>query len=76
MVAGLADMLASDQAPNPQMVVDTYLELADAAPSKRPTRTVVGITWGVDEVNAFAQPRQDALLKALQLDTVLSGVDA
>jgi hypothetical protein len=56
--------------------VDAYLSLADATPGKRPTRTVVGITWGVDEVNAFTQPRQDALLKEMQLDTVLGGVDA
>ena len=76
MIAGFADMLASDGAPDPQLVVDTYLALADAAPGTRPTRTVVGITWGVDEVNAFTQPRQDALLKEMQLDTVLGGADA
>jgi NAD(P)-dependent dehydrogenase (short-subunit alcohol dehydrogenase family) len=76
MIAGFAQMLASDEAPDPQLVVDAYLSLADAAPGKRPTRTVVGITWGVDEVNAFTQPRQDALLKEMQLDTVLGGADA
>lgn len=76
MVAGFADMLASQQAPNPQLVVDAYLALAEAGPGKRPTRTVVGITWGVDEVNAFTQPRQDALLKEMQLDGVLGGADA
>jgi NAD(P)-dependent dehydrogenase (short-subunit alcohol dehydrogenase family) len=75
MIAGFAKMLASDQAPDPQLVIDAYLALADAAPGKRPTRTVVGITWGVDEVNAFTQPRQDALLKELQLDATLGGVD-
>jgi NAD(P)-dependent dehydrogenase (short-subunit alcohol dehydrogenase family) len=76
MIAGFADMLASDAAPDPQLVVDAYLALADAAPGKRPTRTVVGITWGVDEMNAFTQPRQDALLKEMQLDGVLGGADA
>ena len=76
MIAGFADMLASDQAPDPQLVVDTYLALADAKPGKRPTRTVVGITWGVDEINAFTQPRQDALLQEMQLDGVLGGADA
>src|SRR6056297_603591 len=76
MVAGFADMLASDAAPDPQLVIDTYLKLADAEPGKRPTRTVVGITWGVDELNAFAQPRQDALLTEMQLDAVLGGTDA
>ena len=76
MVSGFADMLASDEAPDPQLVVDAYLALAGAAPGKRPTRTVVGITWGVDEMNAFMQPRQDALLKEMQLDGVLGGADA
>jgi NAD(P)-dependent dehydrogenase (short-subunit alcohol dehydrogenase family) len=76
MIAGFAEMLASDAAPDPQLVVDAYLALADAAPGKRPTRTVVGITWGVDEMNAFTQPRQDALLKEMRLDSVLGGADA
>ncbi len=76
MIAGFADMLASEAAPDPQLVVDAYLALADAAPGKRPTRTVVGVTWGVDEINAYAQPRQDALLKEMQLDGVLGGADA
>jgi NAD(P)-dependent dehydrogenase (short-subunit alcohol dehydrogenase family) len=75
MVADFAEMLASDAAPDPQLVVDAYLTLADMQPGQRPTRTVVGITWGVDEMNAFTQPRQDALLKELQLDTVLGGAD-
>jgi hypothetical protein len=30
----------------------------------------------VDAVNAYTQPRQDALLKEMQLDTVLGGTDA
>lgn len=76
MISGFAAMLASDAAPDPQLVIDAYLALADAAPGKRPTRTVVGITWGVDEMNAFTQPRQDAVLKATQLDAVLGGADA
>ena len=75
MISGFSEMLASDAAPNPQLVVDAYLALADAAPGKRPTRTVVGITWGVDALNAFAQPRQDALLKEMQLDGVLGGAN-
>ena len=76
MVASFADMADSGTAPDPQLVVDAYLALADAVPGKRPTRTVVGITWGVDEMNALIQPRQDALLKEMQLDGVLGGADA
>lgn len=76
MIAGFAEMLASDSAPDPKLVTDAYLKLAEAAPGHRPTRTVVGITWGVDEMNAFTQPRQDALLQEMQLDTVLGGASA
>ncbi|MEM6889194.1 MAG: SDR family oxidoreductase [Pseudomonadota bacterium] len=76
MASGFAEMLAGDAAPDPQMVINAYLNLADLPSGSRPTRTVVGLAWGVDELNAFAQPRQDALLKEMQLDTVLGGVDA
>jgi NAD(P)-dependent dehydrogenase (short-subunit alcohol dehydrogenase family) len=76
MIEGFTQMLQSDEAPDPQLVVDAYLQLADTPAGKRPTRTVVGITWGVDEINAYTQPRQDGLLKEMQLDAVLGGADA
>jgi hypothetical protein len=41
---------------------------------QRPTRTVVGISWGVDEMNALTQPIQDRVLTDMQLDSVLGGV--
>lgn len=68
--------MQSDQAPDPQMVVDAYLALADMPQGKRPTRTPVGLVWGVDEINAAKQPIQDRVLKEMQLDTVLGGADA
>lgn len=67
--------MQSDQAPNPQMVVDTYLALADMPQGKRPTRTAVGLVWGVDEINAAKQPIQDRVLTEMQLDKVLGGAD-
>ncbi|MFK8136871.1 MAG: SDR family oxidoreductase [Bdellovibrionales bacterium] len=69
-----AEFLKSGDAPNPKLVVDTYLELADMPVGKRPTRSVVGITWGVDEMNAAKQPIQDRVLEEMQLETVLGGV--
>ncbi len=51
-----AQFLQTEQAPDPQLVVDTYLALADMPAGKRPSRTVVGFTWGVDEINAAKQP--------------------
>lgn len=71
-----AVFLQSDDAPDPQMVVDVYLQLAEAEAGKRPTRTQVGISWGVDEINTFTQPIQDNILKDLKVDTILGGASA
>jgi NAD(P)-dependent dehydrogenase (short-subunit alcohol dehydrogenase family) len=68
-----AQMLQSEGAPDPQLVVDAYLALAEMPAGKRPTRTVAGITWGVDEINALTQPIQDAVLKEMHLESVLGG---
>jgi NAD(P)-dependent dehydrogenase (short-subunit alcohol dehydrogenase family) len=75
MIEGFAGMLASADAPDPQLVVNAYLALADAPAGKRPVRTVVGITWGVDELNALTQPLQDKILQQMQLENVLGGTD-
>jgi hypothetical protein len=74
--AHFSAFLQSEQAPRPQLVVDAYLALADLPAGRRPTRTVVGITWGVDEINAGMQPVQDRVLKEFQLDGALGGVSA
>ncbi len=76
MSENFAQMLQSENAPDPQLVVDAYLKLADMPFGKRPTRTVVGITWGTDEINELTQPIQDRILKEMQLDAVLGGVSA
>jgi NAD(P)-dependent dehydrogenase (short-subunit alcohol dehydrogenase family) len=69
-----AQMLQSEDAPDPQWVVDAYLKLAEQPFGSRPTRTVVGITWGTDEINNLTQPIQDRILKEMQLESVLGGV--
>lgn len=76
MGENFAQMLQSEDAPDPQWVVDAYLELADLPFGSRPIRTVVGITWGVDEINALTQPIQDRVLKEMQLEEVLGGASA
>lgn len=76
MGENFAQMLQSEDAPNPQWVVDAYLKLAETPFGSRPTRTVVGITWGVDKINELTQPIQDNVLKEMQLDSVLGGVSA
>jgi len=76
MGENFAQMLQSEDAPDPQWVVDAYLKLAELPFGKRPTRTVVGITWGVDEINELTQPIQDRVLKEMQLEEVLGGASA
>lgn len=76
MGAHFAAFLQSEEAPKPQLVVDAYVALVDLPAGKRPTRTVVGITWGVDEMNAAKQPIQDRVLKEMQLEGTLGGVSA
>lgn len=76
MGENFSQMLQSDDAPDPQWVVDAYVKLAEMPFGKRPTRTVVGITWGVDEINALTQPIQDRVLKEMQLEAVLGGASA
>ena len=73
---GFAEMLQGDDAPDPQWVADAYLKLAEMPSMERPTRTVVGITWGVDKINEYTQPLQDDVLKEMQLENVLGGVSA
>ncbi len=76
MGENFAQMLQSEDAPDPQWVVDAYMKLAELPFGSRPTRTVVGITWGTDEINSLTQPIQDRILKEMQLDTVLGGASA
>lgn len=76
MGENFAQLLQSEHAPDPQWVVDAYLQLAELPFGGRPTRTVVGITWGTDEINALTQPIQDRILKEMQLDAVLGGASA
>lgn len=74
MGAHFAQMLKSEGAPDPQWVVDAYLTLAKMPAGKRPARTVVGISWSVDEINHLTQPIQDKILEEMQLDSALGGV--
>jgi NAD(P)-dependent dehydrogenase (short-subunit alcohol dehydrogenase family) len=76
MSAQFAKMLQSEGAPDPQLVVNAYLTLAEMPAGKRPMRTVVGIICGVDEINRLTQPIQDKILKEMQLDNVRGGISA
>ncbi len=68
MVEQFSQFLQSPEAPQSQLVVDAYLNLAAMPHGKRPTRTVVGIDYGALKINEKGQPVQDDVLKALQLE--------
>ena len=74
MKAGFAAMFQSSEAPDPALVVEAYMHLAQLPAGQRPTRTVVGFDWGVNQINAATQPLQDATLSQMGLETVLGGV--
>ena len=71
---GFGEMLKKGEFPDPNMVVDVYLSLAEAEPGTRPIRTQVGVSWGVEELNRISQPIQDNILEGLQLEAHLGGV--
>lgn len=73
MIEYFGKSLESEEAPNPQLVVDACLALAEIPVGKRLTPIVVGITWGVDEINAAKQPIQDRVLREIQLEGALGG---
>lgn len=41
---------------------------------RRPTLSVVGIHWRVNQINAAAQPMQDAPLERMGLADILGGL--
>ncbi len=71
MLTHFGQFLSSPEAPQPQLVVDAYLNLAEMAHGTRPTRTVVGIDYGASKINKLTQPIQDDVLKSLQLEFML-----
>ncbi len=59
------ELYKSDDARNPQEVADAISELIATPTGQRPLRTVVGIDYGVKELNETAAQFQRGLLEAL-----------
>ncbi len=56
MGASFTAMLSDETLPNdPELVVDTFIELAAMEPGHRPFRTAVGLDFGVSEYNKAAE---------------------
>lgn len=71
MMNGFDQFLSGEEAPKLQDVVDAYVKLAEMEHGTRPTRTVVGLDYGVVKINELTQPIQDGNLKDMGFDFML-----
>lgn len=61
-------LFEDDEAPtDPMLVVERMVELVDADPGTRPFRSVVGVDFGVADMNRACVPHEAATLEAMQL---------
>jgi NAD(P)-dependent dehydrogenase (short-subunit alcohol dehydrogenase family) len=72
MGAAFEEMFASPEVnTDPELVVDTFIELADMAPGTRPFRSVVGFDFGVvGPMNAAVEPFYGEVLEAMGMAEV------
>ena len=69
--AAFEEMFGDPEVPtDPQMVVDATMGLCEMEPGARPFRTVVGLNFGVEDMNAVDQPFQDGLIEAFGMTEV------
>ncbi|WP_298425704.1 SDR family oxidoreductase [uncultured Kordia sp.] len=71
MMEGVTTLLQSEDFPQPNLVAEAYLKLAEMPQGSRPTRTTVGLPLGADKVNELTQPIQDGSLQAYKMDYLL-----
>lgn len=67
LLAGVEQMLAGDDAPDPQQVAEAIAELVEAPAGQRPLRTVVGLDFGAGGLNEAADPYQQGALESWEL---------
>ena len=67
LISSLSDLYQSDDARDPQEVADAVSDLVATPVGQRPLRTVVGIDYGVTELNEAAAPFQRGVLEALEM---------
>lgn len=71
MVEGFSTLMQSEDIPQPSLVSEAYLKLAEMPQGSRPTRTTVGLPFGADKVNELTQPIQDGSLQAYKMEYLL-----
>ena len=70
MAESFAQMLSSENAPNPHEVAEAIARLVDQPVGSRPLRVVVGAPFGADVVNTTAAALQSQLLDGLSLNSL------
>ena len=60
-------MFASENAPNPQEVARAISALVETPKGQRSARTVVGSSFGADQINEFVAPVQSSVVDGLGL---------
>ncbi len=73
MLKNFEGFYATDEAPNPQMVANSIVQLVETKKGKRAERIVSGIDYGVIDYNTKVAPIQESLIKdALQMEHLLT----
>jgi NAD(P)-dependent dehydrogenase (short-subunit alcohol dehydrogenase family) len=67
LLAGVEQMLAGEDAPDPRHVADAIAELVETPAGQRPLRTVVGLDFGARSINEAAASYQRAALESWEL---------
>lgn len=71
MLEGFSSFFDQPDFPKPQLVSDTYIELAEMGHGTRPTRTVVGLDFGALKINELSQPIQDEAIRGMDMAFML-----
>ena len=68
MLQNFGEFFKSDNAPNPQEIATTGLEILEINKEKRPIRKVTGFDYGTNELNnSISQIRTNHIMKNLQM---------
>jgi len=72
-VAHFAELFSSANAPRTQDVADAILRLIELPSGNRPLRTVCGMDFGANDLNATIAPVQAEVLRALGMEHMIPG---
>jgi hypothetical protein len=74
MLASFEQSYAADDAPDPQWIADSVLDLIDTPDGERPFRTVrdgMGMAAPIESINAASEQAMQGIYTAFQMDGML-----